>query len=389
MQQRSGSKKMRAQKTYFVLNKNWDFQRGNGDNIRYLDMGISIKEIEKTEGKFFSKIYDSKEKQMPWHRMTVAGTFYGEASVIFQIYAGDSKIIIKGKEEYDVEDILSSKSLSMKEKEDLFLPFLQKTAYEPKDILLHQVTGRYLWFQIRLLAQGEASPEIYKIKMYFPKESWMQYLPEIYQREKKSASFVERYLGIYQSIYEDMTEKINNATSYFDFEAVNGELLQWLASWINIDDSYIWTDKQLHELLLHGMEWYRMRGTTSYLLEVVKLYTGRTPYIVESYQIEGFCKDKQKARLLTELYGDNPYIFTVIVDLGTLRSNKEYRILRKVVENAKPAHIESNIVLLEPYIFLDKHSYLGINSVLGQYRAVILDGQGSIPFTKIESHRRK
>jgi len=48
---------------------------------------------------------------------------------------------------------------------------------------------------------------------------------------------------------------------------------------------------------------------------------------------------------------------------------------------AKPAHMECRIVALKPYIFLGQHSYLGINSVLGQYKAFQLDGLCAVPFS--------
>jgi hypothetical protein len=91
----------------------------------------------------------------------------------------------------------------------------------------------------------------------------------------------------------------------------------------------------------------------------------------------------EKGELITELYGENRYIFTVIIGLGAINNNDEYKILTKIIENAKPAHMEGNVVVLEPYIFLNKHSYLGINSVLGQYQNLVLDGQAAIAFTTI------
>jgi hypothetical protein len=104
---------------------------------------------------------------------------------------------------------------------------------------------------------------------------------------------------------------------------------------------------------------------------------------VEYHQLEPFLKDLRSEELITGLYGDNEYIFTVIIDLDAVYGINEYKILTKIIDNAKPAHMESNIVVLEPYIFLNKHSYLGINSILGQYQDLVLDGQAAIAFTTI------
>ena len=45
--------------------------------------------------------------------------------------------------------------------------------------------------------------------------------------------------------------------------------------------------------------------------------------------------------------------------------------------------MEVNLVVLKPYIFLSRYSYLGINSVLGQYRQAALDGFSTLPFTEL------
>lgn len=250
-------------------------------------------------------------------------------------------------------------------------------------MLLHEVEGEYLWFRIRLISQGEAYPKITRIKIIFPKNTWLSYLPEVYQEDETGASFVERYLGMFQSMYQDMSDKIYRIPEYMDPDAAHGPFLQWLGTWRSIEDSYIWKEDQLRYLIAHGVELYRKRGTVDYLKEMVQLYTGKPPYIVEYHQLEPYMGDHDYAERLMELYGKNSYIFTVIVDMDSHNINREYKILTRIIEQAKPAHIESNIIVLEPFIFLDKHSYLGINSVLGSYGAFVLDGQASIPFTAL------
>jgi phage tail-like protein len=211
----------------------------------------------------------------------------------------------------------------------------------------------------------------------------MQYLPEIYQVNRKSASFVERFLGIYQSLYQDMTRQIETVSGFFDPDSVEDEVLRWLAGWFSIDDSYVWTEDRLRYLVRNAMSLYGIRGTVEYLEKMVFLYTGKHPFIIEHHRIEPFLQDSRQADLIMELYGDNKYIFTVILGLDAVAGNREYKILTKIIENAKPAHMECNIVVLEPYIFLNQYSYLGINSVLGQYHDFVLDGQAAVSFTMI------
>ena len=374
---------MRHLTKYFVLNKDSDFAGGSRYNIDLLSPGITLHDVREGEGYFFSGILDSREKQTQWHRLVTDADTAEDTSIRLWVYAGEERTFLRGDEKVDIGGLLEDSSVPPGEKQRLLLPYLVKSASDPGDILLHEVQGRYVWLCIRLAAQGAVSPAVRKVKVFFPKNTWLRYLPEVYQQDKKSASFVERYLGIFQSLYQDMEEKISLTPKYLDPDAVQGDFVKWLASWIGVEDTYLWNESQLKYLLRHGMELYRIRGTVRYMKEMVKLFTGKTPYIVEQHQTALFSGNYRYAEKLALLYGENSSIFTVIVDMDSRVSPREYQILMRIVERACPAHMESRIIVLEPYIFLDRYSYMGINSVLGSYSAFVLDGQASIPFSTL------
>lgn len=374
---------MKQTMKYFMFNKTSDYASGTYTNLRLLSPGIAIEDIELGEGNFYSHLLDAKEKQMQYHRILVEGENMNEATVRFWVYASESRKLLVGEEYLDVEEFLSDEHISEEQKNEKLKPFLKKVITDPRDTLLHEVEGRYLWIRIRLTPQRKFLPSITKIKIIFPKNTWLQYLPDVYQDDAVSASFVERYLGMFQSMYQDMSKQIERLPKYLDPDAAGGAALEWLASWLSIEDVYLWKEEQLRYLIKHGVELYKKRGTVEYLSRMIELYTGKVPYIVEHHQLEPFRNMPEYAEQLYTLYGGDSYTFTVIVDMDGQNSNKQYHVLMRIVERGKPAHMESNIVVLEPYIFLGKYSYLGINSVLGNYGAVVLDGQYSIPFTAL------
>ncbi len=374
---------MRQQTKYFVWNKVSDYVRGSGVNIRLLSPGISVASEQQGSGVYFSRLMDSREKQMEYHRLLTEGEDISEATVRFWIYASESRTLYWEGEQLDIQELLQDPELTSEQKTEMTAACCQKITENPRDILLHEVKGRYLWLRIRLTAQGGLQPRIRKMKIIFPKNTCLEYLPDVYQEDRASASFVERYLGMFQSLYQDMTKQIWDFPAYLDPETASGPFLKWLASWLSIEDSYLWNEIQLRWLICHGMELYRKRGTVDCMQQMVKLYTGKTPYIVEYFQLEPYLNRPGYAERLMELYGKNRYMFTVIVDMNGQITNHEYHVLTRIVEQAKPAHMDCSIIVLEPYIFLDKHSYMGINSVLGHYGAAVLDGQASIPFAAL------
>ncbi|MDR0469834.1 MAG: hypothetical protein LBH09_07675 [Peptococcaceae bacterium] len=375
---------MKSPMKYFVFNKEADFIRGYSYNMRYDGGGMRIAEGSISEGGvFYSRLLDSREKETVWHRIVAESESLGDASIRFTFYASEERRVRVGDGVYDLEDFIRDPERSWQEKEDAFLPYKVKTMFNPADALLHEAVGRYLWFCAELYGQGAESPVLSRIKVYLPVLSWMSYLPEIYQTDSGSKSFVERYLYIFQSLYEDMEREINRVARYFDPDVVDSEFLQWLAEWIDIDDAYIWREDQLRYLIRNGMRIYKKRGTRQALSEMVELYLGEKPYIVENFQLEGYEGDASLSGLVAGLYGANSYYFTVVVSENAVPSTKEHKTLLRIIESAKPAHVEANVVVLKPYIFLDKYSYLGMNSVLGQYRPATLDGFSAVPFTGV------
>lgn len=367
---------------YFVFNKIDDYRRGFTDNVFYQPDGLRIKpEAGSSGGVFYSRLLDSRKEETIWHRLVVRSESVGDASIRFTFYVSEERLFRRGEEVFDLEDFIKDPNRTFREKERIFQQYKVKTMFNPKDALLHEAKGRYLWFCVELYGHGGVSPIISHIKIFLPKRSWLDYLPEVSQSDQESMSFVERYLNIFQSIYEDTEEEIKLMTRNFDADVAEGDFLKWLAQWVAIDDAYIWSEDKLRHLIKNSRRFYKMRGTRQYMAEVVELYLGVKPCIVEHYQLEGYEGEARSGGLIFNLFGENSYYFTVIVSEESVPSTKEYKTLLKIIENAKPAHTEANVVVLKPYIFLDKHSYLGINSVLGQYRPTRLDGMSAIPFT--------
>ncbi len=112
----------------------------------------------------------------------------------------------------------------------------------------------------------------------------------------------------------------------------NRELLEYIASLLNIPDTYMWSDEKLTELI----KIYKIRGTKECISKTVELYTGEVPIIIE---------------------GESPFLFTVKVSNKCMNS---YSKIWRIIESIKPAHMEFNLLETENGISLDGNSYLGV-----------------------------
>ncbi len=366
---------------YFLFNKVSDYQRGFGEHVSYTAEGISAGGGYGKKAVFWSRILDSTEEGNIWHRMTCRVPQTDQALVKISFYASDEISFQDGEQTRTIREILHSEEMSLAEKKGFCRPWLQKEEALGADILLHSLTGRYLWFLLEIYPQTGETVEIGNFAVFFQAESWMNYLPEIYRREMGNDSFLDRYLAVYQSIYDDISRRMKEFVYHLDPQAADPEFLQQLASWIGIEETYMWTEEQLRYLLGHAMEFYEARGTRRGIEMFVELYTGELPFVIEWQDWESF--DGEYGRMLRNLYADDPESFTVLVREECIPTYKEHQALLCVIEQIKPVQMELHLIVLEPYIFAGGYSYLGVNSVLGQYERSVLDANSKLEFTTL------
>lgn len=363
------------QRPYFIFNKQMDYRRGYIYNLEFKNGALKPTQ---TDGYFISRLLDSQEKATVWHRLRVETENNDTKFWKIHIYCSEQDYIIIENKKFNIYELIKDGQINIEQKLNYFEPFYVKTITNSSDILLHDIKGRYVWFYLKAESSTDIS-EIKFIRIDFPKTSWIEYLPQVYQKQQYNSNFLERFLAIFQNMYEDQSELIENITEIFDPDSADKMFLDWLAEWIAIDNVNIWNENQLRYLIKNAINLYKIRGTQEYLLKLVKLYTGYDAYIMENH----YDNFNLNAALMKKLYGSNSYECTLLINTQSLNSNSQQKILSKIIEQACPAHINCRIVLLQQYIFLDKHSYIGINSRLAEYSPLKLDGKSAMQFSKI------
>lgn len=366
---------------YFVFNKNSDYLRGYGEHIKTSAEGIVTEAGFFGKAYFFSRILDSAEAGTVWHKMT--GDIKNEdyAAVRISFYTSDE--IFFEEEKFDIRALIRRTDISLDEKKTLLQPFFQKQSRLSENMLLHSLEGRYLWFLLEIYPQTEMTVELGKFMVYFSAKSWIEYLPELYRKEMGNNSFLDRYLSIFQSLYDEVKEQIRSLSSGLDPRTADLEILEWIASWMDVEEPYMWTEKQLRFLLEHIMEFYEARGTKRGVELFVELYTGEKPFVIEWQDWERYKELPHYKKLLENLYEDDPGSFTVLVREECVPEYKDYQALLRLLEQIKPVQLEVHLTILKPYIFADGYSYLGVNSVLGQYESAVVGETSRLAFSTI------
>jgi phage tail-like protein len=164
----------------------------------------------------------------------------------------------------------------------------------------------------------------------------LNYLPGIFS-EGEEASFLGRYLLIFETIFDSVDLTIGQLPSYFAADSSPEEFLPWLASWVGLVLDEGWPVERRRAVLANAMELHRWRGTVRGLTDHLLLYTGAKPEVVERGSGLKLGKDSRLGHQTVLGRGDRTNHFSVILRVPDPAAFDRNRI-RIVIEAQRPAH---------------------------------------------------
>ena len=143
--------------------------------------------------------------------------------------------------------------------------------------LILDCVGRYLKLKVDLSSFDEnESPRFNKMVVYFSVPTYMRYLPEIYHEDEQSKIFLERFLCIFQTLFEETEDKIYSFIKYLDVRATPQEYLPWLSSWLSLSFDEGWDSDNIRSFLERAPDIFRKRGTREGIEEILSIYLEKT-----------------------------------------------------------------------------------------------------------------
>ena len=108
--------------------------------------------------------------------------------------------------------------------------------------------------------------------------------------------------------------------------------------------------------------------------------TGQEPFIIEHFAVDPNDPACRNPALYRRLYGEDPYRFFLLLPQGTFEKQQDMERFIERMGQLTPAETEMELVLLKPCIQLDWHTYLGINSRIGDYIPAAIDDSVTIHY---------
>lgn len=402
-----------------------------GDLYASGEKGIALlvtqQKYTREQGIYYSKTLDSGIQECQWHRLALDADIPQKSILEIYFYCSDDT---KLKEEID--DLIGSDRKTTQEKASILDKKFQWTGPEryfsseeiilnneknppgtkpeetkTRNILFRGKGGRYMWLKIVLLTfDDNVRPQIRGMKVFYPRISYLRYLPAIYQEDPSSREFLERFLSIFETVFDDLETEISQVFKYFDPDTAPENFLSWLASWMNLALEEEWEEEKKREFIRQASFLHRFKGTPSGIEKLVEIYTGKKPIILENSKTvkplvlggkSGFILGMNSLLIRTPVRGfrlgydsilgktmlrdvvqvpEDPFLpaahsFTVLLDLSSEEFARFGEGLERALNDEKPAHTSFNLRIINE-MSIGSGTYVGINTRIGGYKPIYL-----------------
>lgn len=152
------------------------------------------------------------------------------------------------------------------------------------DCLVKSQPGRYLWIQLKFSGTGVSTPKLDRVVIDYPRNTYRQYLPEVYSSDPVSAEFLDRFVSLFERTLRNLEHKVDNLPRIVDPMSApwgnRGDYFRWLGSWIGFVPSNNLSESRNRELLRDFGKSTNWRGTKFGLYQTLTKYLGY-PTVVE------------------------------------------------------------------------------------------------------------
>ncbi len=241
-----------------------------------------------------------------------------------------------------------------------------------EDVLLYNLTGEYLWIAVEVeegIRRSETKDagvsRLSDMRLDTQGDNFLWTFPEIYQEE---GGFFHRYLSIFSSIYQDMSEQIANLDRLLDIDETPVPFLLELAEWLGFSAEGDFPDEEMLRRLvkeLYGLN--RIKGTKEVIRRLTGIVLGaktcRQLLIIERNRLEGHIPDNVRATY-QRLYGSGMHDVTILVKHGA--DERLHSQLMYLIRQFKPARSHIRLVFSQQCSSLDSYCYLDFNAALSR-----------------------
>lgn len=237
---------------------------------------------------------------------------------------------------------------------------LCKESYEEKDTVLEQKPRR-----------GQMVYATEEVSLWISRESYVRWLPAIYQRSDATGRNVVRdLLWLIQHMFGSIESQLDDLHQYFDSYETPEGFLPWLAAWSAMILEPDWPVNKKRRLIKKAMELYRLRGTVRGLKLFISLFTGFEPYISENeWPYQGLRIGVSSTVgvdtvILPPVAKEHAFVCVMPYQFKDVTAESIIR-LHEIIEMEKPAHTHYMLKFEEPRVPVEEREFYRIGVTSG------------------------
>ena len=378
---------------------------------------IPAAELYEPQGVFLTGALDSRLYRCSWHRVVMHGQVAAGTQIRVETFTAE-------------EDKPTLEIQSLPDGRWAYSATNSTVGAGEWDCLIQSPPGRYLWLRLTLLSDGQSSPCIDWVRLFYPRQSSLQYLPGAYSDDEASRHFLDQFLSIFDTLREEVGSRIGGIAALFDPMAAPaassrpGELdfLSWLAGWLGLVLDQHWPEARRRALLKQAWQLYQLRGTPEGLRLHLQLYTGIDPQILEHFKLRRWMRagatrlgdnsavwgadivDRLQLNVhaqldtvrlvdtgdpLTDPFSTYAHQFTVFLPMrGQVSTDvqadaQQMQTVQRIIDMSKPAHTMGYLQLTRPRFRVGIQAFIGKDTVVGSYPDEIVDGQSKLGYDSV------
>ena len=316
----------------------------NGDNKLIFDKSARDHYI-------FLRPIDGVEDDSFWGRFSCELSFSEEMVFYIHVYATNSlEITTDSGEMINLGEYMCDESFDYYSRIGLLSNLGAKRVVNSDDFLLYDLRGRYLLIAIEV--QGFGKAYMGSIRVGARGDNFMGAFPEVY-RERNS--FFHRYLSIFSSIYNDISEQNEKLYEMLDLDGCSLELLEMYASWfgINLKGGSL-SERVLRAVVKDAYRLNRMKGTRWSVERILQIMLGDDYLLYE-----------------TRLNNGNLHGVTVLINKKLTEQLRHQLVF--LLDQFKPLRAKIRLIQMEKEAVMDGNSYIDVNATIPKEKHLVLD----------------
>lgn len=265
----------------------------------------------------------------------------------------------------------------------------------------------YIWVGAAFSGEGLSTPAVSQMSVEYDHQGYLGYLPAIYREDPLKREFLQDFLALYESFFDDNEQRIRSLNGLFDPKSAPAEFLGWLAGWLALDLDEHWTEEKKRTAIAQVFDLYSRRGTADGLRGALRFFLGieaqiEEPILYASWwalpadsdgenqafdnamlgfnttlapeeaqgAVVGTTATYDESSLLTvdefgsPLFANVAHRFVVRVHRAQAGGPERQQELQRIIDREKPAHTVSHLCLVQPGVRIGLQARLGIDSVL-------------------------